>query len=191
MSDKNISRFPIPKLEDIPTDIREKMMAVQEKTGFIPNVFLAMAGRPEECRAFFMYHDFLMYKESGLTKGEREMIVVTTSALNECLYCVISHGAVLRIREKNPFIADQLANNYRKAAITPRQRAMLDFAIKVSRNSHEIEDSDYEKLATYGFSQDDIWDIGAVAAFFAMSNRMANMASMMPNQEFYSMGRGE
>ena len=189
MIDKSISRFPILQLEDIPADIKEKIIAVQEKTGFIPNVFLAMASHPEECRAFFAYHDFLMHKESGLTKGEREMIVVTTSALNECLYCIISHGAVLRIREKSPIISDQLANNYRKAAITTRQRAMLDFAVKVSQHSNTVNEEDYDTLKAHGFSEGDIWDIGAITAFFAMSNRLANMASIMPNKEFYGMGR--
>lgn len=189
MSTQPISRFQVPELKDIPTDIREKIIAVQTKTGFVPNVFLAMASRPDECRAFFMQHDTLMHKESGLTKGEREMIVVTTSGLNQCLYCVVAHGAVLRIREKNGLIADQLATNYRKADITPRQKAMLDFAVKVSQNSQEISNNDFEQLAEHGFSQDDIWDIGAISAFFAMSNRLANMASIRPNAEFYGMGR--
>lgn len=189
MSKHPISRFHVPELKDVPKDIKEKILAVQTKTGFVPNVFLAMAARPEECRAFFMQHDTLMHKESGLTKGEREMIVVTTSGLNQCLYCVVAHGAVLRIREKNPLIADQLATNYRKADITPRQRAMLDFAVKVSQNSHTISDTDFSELKEHGFSPDDIWDIGAISAFFAMSNRLANMASIRPNAEFYGMGR--
>ncbi len=189
MSKHPISRFYVPELKDVPADLKEKILAVQAKTGFVPNVFLAMAARPDECRAFFMQHDSLMHKESGLTKGEREMIVVTTSGLNQCLYCVVAHGAVLRIREKNALIADQLATNYHKADITPRQTAMLDFAVKVSQNSHEISDEDFEKLKAHGFSREDIWDIGAIAAFFAMSNRLANMASIRPNAEFYGMGR--
>ena len=190
MSNQPISRFKVPELKDIPSDIREKILAVQTKIGFVPNVFLAMAARPDECRAFFMQHDTLMHKESGLTKGEREMIVVTTSGLNQCLYCVVAHGAVLRIREKNALIADQLATNYHKADITPRQTVMLDFAVKVSQNSHEISNADFDKLKDYGFSDEDIWDIGAISAFFAMSNRLANMASIRPNKEFYGMGRG-
>lgn len=189
MPNQPISRFKVPELKDIPTDLREKILAVQAKTGFVPNVFLAMASRPDECRAFFMHHDTLMHKESGLTKGEREMIVVTTSGLNQCLYCVVAHGAVLRIREKNALISDQLATNYRKADITPRQRAMLDFAVKVSMRSHEIADEDYKTLKKHDFSMDDIWDIGAISAFFAMSNRLANMASIQPNSEFYGMAR--
>ncbi len=189
MSKHPISRFYVPELKDVPADLKEKILAVQAKTGFVPNVFLAMAARPDECRAFFMQHDSLMHKESGLTKGEREMIVVTTSGLNQCLYCVVAHGAVLRIREKNALIADQLATNYHKADITPRQTAMLDFAVKVSQNSHEISDEDFEKLKAHGFSREDIWDIGAITAFFAMSNRLANMASIRPNAEFYGMGR--
>ena len=189
MSKQPISRFHVPELKDVPADIKEKILAVQTKTGFVPNVFLAMAARPDECRAFFMQHDTLMHKESGLTKGEREMIVVTTSGLNQCLYCVVAHGAVLRIREKNALIADQLATNYHKADITPRQTVMLDFAAKVCQNSHKISNEDFEKLKTHGFSDDDIWDIGAIAAFFAMSNRLANMASIRPNAEFYAMGR--
>ena len=184
-----ISRFPVPPLQDIPEDIRNKILAVQEKAGFVPNVFLAMAHRPDECRAFFMHHDALMEKESGLSKGEREMIVVATSGLNQCLYCVVAHGAILRIREKNPLIADQLATNYRKAAISLRQRVMLDFAVKVSQNAQEIKEADFETLHEHGFTEEDIWDIGAIAAFFAMSNRLANMANMRPNAEFYTMGR--
>jgi len=162
---------------------------VQEKSGFVPNVFLALAHRPEEFRAFFAYHDALMEKESGLTKGEREMIVVTTSGLNECIYCVVAHGAILRIREKNPLIADQLATNYRKADISNRQRVMLDFAVKVARNAQQIGETDFERLRSEGFSDEDIWDIGAIAAFFALSNRMANMTAMRPNDEFYILGR--
>ena len=190
MPDTPISRFPVAELETIPEDIKEKILAVQEKAGFVPNVFLAMAHRPDECRAFFHYHDALMEKESGLTKGEREMIVVTTSGLNQCLYCVIAHGAILRIREKSPLIADQLATNYRKADISSRQKAMLDFAVKVSQNSHEITDDDLERMKTQGFTEEDIWDIGSIAAFFAMSNRLANLANIRPNAEFYGMARG-
>lgn len=190
MSTQPISRFKVPELADIPTDIREKILAVQAKAGFVPNVFLAMANRPDECRAFFMQHDALMEKESGLTKGEREMIVVATSGLNQCLYCVIAHGAILRIREKNPLIADQIATNYRKADITPRQKIMLDFAVKVSQKAHEISDEDIAHLKAHDFSEEDIWDIGAISAFFAMSNRLANLANIRPNDEFYAMGRG-
>jgi uncharacterized peroxidase-related enzyme len=184
-----ISRFPIPDLQTLDSDIRDRILAVQEKSGFVPNVFLALAHRPDEFRAFFAYHDALMEKESGLSKGEREMIVVTTSGLNQCIYCVVAHGAILRIREKNTQLADQLATNYRKADITSRQKAMLDFAVKVSRNAYEVSDADYETLHHHGFSDEDIWDIGAIAAFFALSNRMANLTSMRPNDEFYLLGR--
>lgn len=184
-----ISRFPVPELKDLPEDIRERILAVQEKSGFVPNVFLALAHRPEEFRAFFAYHDALMEKESGLTKAEREMIVVATSGANRCPYCVVAHGAILRIRAKNPRVADQVAVNYRKAEITPRQRAMLDFAMKVATESHAIGDEDFATLRAAGFTDEDIWDIGAVAAFFALSNRMANMISMRPNDEFYLLGR--
>lgn len=162
---------------------------VQEKSGFVPNVFLALAHRPDEFRAFFAYHDALMEKEGGLTKGEREMIVVATSGLNQCIYCVVAHGAILRIREKNPLIADQVATNYRKADITPRQKAMLDFAVKVSLKAYEINDSDFETLRRFEFTDDDIWDIGAIAGFFALSNRLANTMNIRPNDEFYLMGR--
>lgn len=186
-----ISRFPVPDLESLPEDIRQRIVAVQEKSGFVPNVFLVLAHRPDEFRAFFAYHDALMEKASGLSKGEREMIVVATSGLNECLYCVVAHGAILRIREKNPLLADQVATNYRKADITPRQRAMLDFAVKVSRRAHEIEEADYDALHQHGFSDEDIWDIGAIAAFFALSNRMANLSAMRPNEQFYLLGRVE
>ena len=189
MAPKSISRFPIPPLEQLPEDIRQRIDAVQEKAGFIPNVFLALAWRPREFRAFFAYHDALMERDSGLTKGEREMIVVATSALNQCLYCVVAHGAVLRIRERNGRIADELACNYRKADITERQRVMLDYAVKVSREAHLIDDSDFERLRGAGFTPDDIWDIGAVAALFAMSNRLANMSGMRANDEFLLMGR--
>ncbi|HYC38017.1 MAG TPA: peroxidase-related enzyme [Usitatibacter sp.] len=188
---KPVSRYPVPDLEDLPEDIRSRILAVQEKAGFVPNVFLALAHRPEEWRAFFAYHDALMEKESGLTKAEREMIVVATSAANQCQYCVVAHGAILRIRAKNPHIADQVAANYRKADLTPRQKAMLDFAMKVSREAEAIDESDFEALRAHGWSEEDAWDIAAVAAFFALSNRMANFAAMRPNDEFYAMGRGD
>ncbi len=186
---KPISRFPVPELESLPEDIRTKLLGVQEKAGFIPNVFLALAHRPEEFRAFFAYHDALMEKEGGLTKAEREMIVVATSGANECQYCVVAHGAILRIRAKDPRIADQVAINYRKADITPRQRAMLDFAMQVALDAATVGDDDLATLRGHGFSDEDIWDIGAIAAFFALSNRMANLTSMRPNDEFYLMGR--
>jgi len=189
MSDKRISRFPVPELKELPEDIRDRILAVQEKTGFVPNVFLALAHRPEEFRAFFAYHDALMEKDGGLTEGEREMIVVTTSGLNQCIYCVVVHGAILRIREKNPLLAEQLATNYRKADITPRQKVMLDFAVKVSLTSYEISDTDIEEMRQHGFTMEDIWDIGAISAFFSLSNRMANLTSMRPNDEFYLLGR--
>ena len=189
MSEKPISRFPVPELNNLPEDIRETILAVQEKSGFVPNVLLALANRPDEFRAFFAYHDALMEKEGGLTKGEREMIVVATSAHNQCIYCVVAHGAILRIREKNPQLADQIASNYRKADITPRQKAMLDFALKVSKSSHEINNAEIEDMRELGFSNDDIWDIGAISALFALSNRMANLTSMRPNDEFYLLGR--
>jgi uncharacterized peroxidase-related enzyme len=182
-------RFPNPSIESLPGDIRARLMAVQEKSGFIPNVFLTFARRPDEFRAFFAYHDALMEKDSGLTKAEREMIVVATSSANQCHYCVIAHGAILRIRAKNPLIADQIAVNYRKADITPRQRAMLDFAMKVSAEAHTISEPDFVKIAGHGFSEEDIWDIAAISAFFALSNRMANVTAMRPNDEFYMMGR--
>jgi uncharacterized peroxidase-related enzyme len=185
-----ISRFPVPELKDIPDDLRTRMLDVQEKAGFIPNVFLTLAHRPAECRAFFAYHDALMIKESpALNKAEREMIVVATSGANDCLYCVVAHGAILRIYTKNPRIADQVAINHRKAEITPKQRAMLDYALKVCLHSNEIEATDFATLRTHGFTDDDIWDIGSITAFFGMSNRLANMASMKPNEEFYAMGR--
>ena len=189
MSANPISRFPIPSLEDMPEDIRTMLLAVQQKAGFIPNVFLALAHRPAEFRAFFAYHDALMEKEANLTKAEREMIVVTTSGANNCQYCVVAHGAILRIRAKNPLIADQVAVNYRKADITPRQRAMLEFAMQVALDSARIAEEDFVPLRAQGFSDEDIWDIAAIAAFFALSNRMANFTSMRPNEEFYLMGR--
>ncbi|WP_371425378.1 peroxidase-related enzyme [Tardiphaga sp.] len=182
-------RFPTPALDKLPEDIRTRIMGVQEKSGFVPNVFLSLAYRPDEFRAFFAYHDALMDKDSGLTKAEREMIVVATSAANQCHYCVIAHGAILRIRAKNPTIADQIAVNYRKADITPKQRAMLDFAMKVSRSAETIGEQDFAEISSHGFSDDDIWDITAISAFFALSNRMANVTNMKPNDEFYMMGR--
>src|ERR1700750_1548425 len=183
------NRFRTPALDKLPEDIRSRILAVQEKSGFVPNVFLTLAYRPDEFRAFFAYHDALMEKEGGLTKAEREMIVVATSAANQCHYCVIAHGAILRIRAKNPEIADQIAVNYRKADITARQRAMLDFAMKVSRAAEEISEQDFAEVSRHGFSNDDIWDIAAISAFFALSNRMANVTGMRPNDEFYMMGR--
>ena len=191
MKNDRVSLFPLPDINTLPDDLKNKILEVQDKSGFIPNVFLALAHRPEEFRAFFSYHDTLMNKESGISKGEREMIVVATSALNECLYCVVAHGAILRIREKNSLIADQLATNYKKADITDRQRAMLDFAVKVSRHANTISDEDIQALAKHGFSDQDVWDIGSIAAFFALSNRLANMANIRPNEEFYHMGRVE
>ena len=182
-------RFLTPSIDQLPEDIRSRILAVQEKSGFVPNVFLTLAYRPEEFRAFFAYHDALMDKEGGLTKAEREMIVVATSSANQCHYCVIAHGAILRIRAKNPQIADQIAVNYRKADLTPRQRAMLDFAMKVSQNAHLVSEADFTELAAHDFSQDDIWDIAAISAFFALSNRIANVSAMRPNDEFYLMGR--
>ena len=189
MSTAPISRFPVPELKDIPADIRARIEAVQEKSGFVPNVFLALAHRPDEFRAFFAFHDALMEKESGLTMAEREMIVVATSNANQCQYCVVAHGAILRIRAKNPLVADQVAVNYRKADITPKQRAMLDFAMKVCLESGKIGDADFETLRGHGFTDEDIWDIGGISAFFGLSNRMANMTSMRPNDEFYLLGR--
>jgi uncharacterized peroxidase-related enzyme len=185
-----ISRYPVPQLEDLPDDVRARILEVQEKAGFVPNVFLTLAHRPDEFRAFFAYHDAIMDKEGGgLTKAEREMIVVATSGANDCLYCVVAHGAILRIYAKNAVVADQVAVNYRKADITPRQRAMLDFALKVALRSAELADADFEGLRAHGFSDEDIWDIGAIAAFFALSNRMADLISMRPNDEFHLIGR--
>jgi uncharacterized peroxidase-related enzyme len=189
MNSPAISRYPVPDLKDLPEDIRARILAVQEKSGFVPNVFLALAHRPDEFRAFFAYHDALMEKEGGLTKAEREMIVVATSNANLCQYCVVAHGAILRIREKNPLVADQVAVNYRKADITPKQKAMLDFAMKVCLDSGKIGDADFERLRGHGFTDEDIWDIGAIAAFFGLSNRMANLMNMRPNDEFYLLGR--
>jgi len=185
-----ISRYPVPAIADLPDDLRQRVLEVQEKAGFVPNVFLALAHRPDECRAFFAYHDALMLKESGnLTKGDREMIVVATSGVNQCLYCVVAHGAILRIYEKKPLVADHVAVNYRKADIAPRQRAMLDFAMKVCEASHTIGEADFEALRAHGFDDEDAWDIAAITAFFGLSNRMANTISMRPNDEFFLMGR--
>ena len=188
------TRYPAPEINDLPDDIKAKVLEVQEKAGFVPNVFLAFARRPAEWRAFFAYHDALMVpesvgRESGLTKGEREMIVTTTSAANKCLYCVVAHGAILRIYEKKPLVADQVAINHRKADISPRQRAMLDFALKVCDHSDQVEDADFAALHAHGFNDEDIWDIAAITAFFGLSNRMASFSGMMPNPEFYLMGR--
>ena len=188
------TRYPFPDIQNLPDDLRTKILEVQEKAGFVPNVFLALARRPAEWRAFFAYHDALMMpetvgRESGLTKGEREMIVTTPSAANKCLYCVVAHGAILRIYEKKPLVADQVAINYRKADISPRQRAMLDFAMKVCQHSDEIEDADFAALHAHGFNDEDIWDIAAITAFFGLSNRMASFSGMLPNPEFYVMGR--
>jgi uncharacterized peroxidase-related enzyme len=184
-------RFPpVRALEDCPEDIRQVILAVQEKSGFVPNVFLMLARRPAEFRAFFAYHDALMLREEGsLSKAEREMIVVATSAVNDCLYCVVAHGAILRIYRKDPLIADQLATNWRKAALSPRERAMIEFALKVASRSQEIEDHDVEALVTHGFSREDAWDIGSIAAFFALSNRLANFSGLIPNPEFHLLGR--
>jgi uncharacterized peroxidase-related enzyme len=194
MSTPPTTRYPAPEIKDLPDDIRAKVLEVQEKAGFVPNVFLAFARRPAEWRAFFAYHDALMVpesvgRESGLTKGEREMIVTTTSAANNCLYCVVAHGAILRIYEKKPLVADQVSVNYRKADISPRQRAMLDFALKVCNDSDQVEDADFAALHAHGFNDEDIWDIAAITAFFGLSNRMASFSGMMPNPEFYLMGR--
>ncbi|MBS0522988.1 MAG: peroxidase-related enzyme [Proteobacteria bacterium] len=187
-------RYPLVELKDLPKDIRAKVLEVQEKAGFIPNVFLGLARRPAEWRAFFAYHDALMDPErtgrtSSLTKGDREMIVTATSAANQCLYCVVAHGALLRIYEKKPLVADQVAVNWRKADITPRQRAMLEFAMKVCERSHEIDESDFPPLHAHGFDDEDIWDIAAITAFFGLSNRLASFSGMQPNAEFYLMGR--
>ena len=189
MSDQPICRFPVPDINDVPDDIKEVIVDVQEKTGFVPNVFLALARRPAEFRAFFGYHNALMEKDSGLTLGEREMVIVTASSINQCIYCVVAHGAILRIREKNPLIADQIAANYRKADITPRQKAMLDFAAKVTNRSYEVDDADFEALHRHGFDDEDIWDIVALAALYGFSNRMANSLGIRPNDEFHILGR--
>ena len=191
MSNTAISRFKVPELHELPEDIRQRILAVQEKAGFIPNIFLALAHRPDEFRAFFSYHDALMEKSEGLTKAEREMIVVATSGFNQCIYCVVAHGAILRIREKNPLIADQVATNYRKADITAKQSMMLDFAVKISQQANEIVEPDIQTLLENGFTMEEIWDIGSIAALFALSNRLANMANIKPNPEFYNMARSE
>ena len=185
----SFSRYPVPLLKDMDPDMRSMLEAIQEKTGFIPNVFMALAHRPDELRAFVAYHDALMKRDSGLTKAEREMIVIATSAENSCLYCIISHGAILRIYSKHPTLSDQIAANYRKADLTDRQKTMLDFAVKVCNRSAEIGEDDFTSLHDHGFSDEDIWDIGAITALFALSNRMANLTSMLPNDEFYNMAR--
>ena len=184
-----ISRYPVPAVDALPDDVKQRILEVQEKSGFVPNVFLALAHRPDEFRAFFAYHDALMLRPSGLSKGEKEMIVVATSGANDCLYCVVAHGAILRIYEKKPLVADQVAINWRKADITPRQRAMLEFAMKVCLRSGELGEADYAALAEHGFSAEDAWDIVAITAFFGMSNRMANGIGILPNEEFYLLGR--
>ena len=184
-----VSRFPVPDLDSLPEDVRSRIVAVHDKAGFIPNVFLAWAYRPEEFRAFFAYHDALLEKEGGLTKAEREMIVVATSSLNHCHYCVIAHGAILRIRAKHPLIADQVAINYLNADLTARQRAMLDFAMKVAGESHTVNEEDFARLKSHGLTDDEIWDIGSITALFALSNRVANLMALKPNAEFYTMGR--
>ena len=186
---RSISRYPVPALDAMPEDIRARILKVQEKSGFIPNVFLMLAYRPDEFRAFMAYHDALMDKEGGLTRAEREMIVVAISVANQCQYCVVAHGAILRVRARNPLIADHVAANYRKADITPRQRVMLDFALKVARQAEAVDEADSAALRGHGFSDDDVWDIAAIAAFFGMSNRLANFASLRPNDEFYALGR--
>jgi uncharacterized peroxidase-related enzyme len=187
---QSISRFPVPEISDLPEDLRARILEVQDKAGFVPNVFLVLAHRPAEWRAFMAYHDALLLKEGGnLSKGEREMIIVATSAANQCLYCVVAHGAILRVYEKKPMLADQLAVNYRKADITPRQRAMLDFAMKVCSDAATIAEADFEALRAHGFDDEDIWDIGAIGAFFGLSNRMANLTAMRPNDQFFLMGR--
>src|ERR1700734_2514621 len=188
MTQPTASRFPVPAIETLPEDIRSRLLAVQEKSGFVPNVFLTLAFRPDEFRALFAYHDALMDKDGGLTKAERESIVDAPSCANQCHSCVTAHGSIRPIRAKSPQIADQIAVNYRKADITPRQRAMLDFAMKVSAAAHTISEQDFTDIASHGFSDDDVWDIAAISAFFALSNRMANVTAMRPNDEFYMMG---
>ena len=189
MNEHAISRYPMPALEELPEDIRARILEVQEKAGFVPNVFLALTHRPAEFRAFFAYHDALLLRDSGLTKAEREMIIVATSGANDCLYCIVAHGAILRIYAKNPQIADQVAIDHRKADISPRQRAMLEFAVKLARTPEAMDEADYQSLPEHGFSDEDIWDIGAITAFFALSNRMAHLIAMRPNDEFYLLGR--
>lgn len=190
MNTPSISRWPVPELKNLPEDLRARILDVQAKAGFVPNVFLAFSHRPEEARAFFAWHDALLLKEdSGLSKAEREMIIVATSGANNCLYCVVAHGAVLRVYAKQPQIADQLATNHLKADISDRQRAMLAFALKVSHDSANIVEADFSTLHGHGFSDEDIWDIGAITALFGLSNRMANLLSLRPNDEFYLLGR--
>ena len=189
MSKQPISRYPVPTLDELPDDLKERILAVQEKAGFVPNVFLTLAHRPAECRAFFDYHDALMLREGGLSKAEKEMIVVSTSAANNCQYCVIAHGAILRVYARDPLIADQVSINFRKADLSAREKAMLSFADKIARNSAVLEEQDFESLKAHGFDEEDVWDIGAIAAFFALSNRMANLIAMRPNDEFYMIGR--
>ena len=184
-----ISRFAIPEFADLPQDIRERMQEVQEKAGFIPNVFMALAHRPDELRAFMAYHDALILRPSGLSKAEKEMIIVASSAENDCLYCVVAHGAILRIYAKDSKISEQIATDYTKANITDRQKAMLDFAVKTATHAAQIGEADFALLRDNGFDDEDIWDIGAITALFALSNRMASMAAMRPNDEFYAMGR--
>lgn len=190
MSDHKISRYPVPDVNDLPDDLKEMILGIQERSGFIPNVFLTLAHRPDELRAFMAYHDALLERDSNLTKAEKEMIIVATSNDNNCQYCVVTHGAILRIRAKNPLIADQVAINYRKADITPKQKAMIDFAMKVSNDSRDIGDKDFETLRSHGFNDEDIWDIAGITAFFGLSNRMANFTAMRPNDEFFGMARG-
>ncbi len=184
-----ISRYPLPALADLPDDLREKIVAVQDKAGFVPNIFLALAHRPDEFRAFFAYHDALLLRASSLTKGEKEMIIVATSGVNRCLYCVVAHGAILRVVEKKPLLADQLATNPAKADLTPRQHAMIDFALKVCSQAQDVGEADFTALREHGFNDEDIWDIGAITALFALSNRMANLISLRPNDEFFLLGR--
>jgi uncharacterized peroxidase-related enzyme len=184
-----ISRFPVPTLEDVPDDIRERILEVQSRTGFVPNVYLALAHRPAEWRAFFAYHDALMERDEGLSRAEREMIVVATSAANDCLYCVVAHGAVLRIRARSPLLADQVAIDYRTAPIPDRQRVMLDVAVKLAVRPAELDDADLDRLREAGFTDEEIWDIGGITALFALSNRLAHLSRMRPNDEFYLMGR--
>jgi uncharacterized peroxidase-related enzyme len=189
MTENTISRYPVPALDELPQDVRARILEVQQKAGFVPNVFLALSRRPDEFRAFFAYHDALLLREGGLTKAEREMIVVATSGANDCPYCVVAHGAILRIYAKNPYIADLVATNYRKAGLSPRQNAMLAFALKVALRSAEIDDGDFAALREHGFDDEDIWDVGNIAALFALSNRMANLIGLKPNAEFYLLGR--
>ncbi len=189
MTEQPISRYPVPDINDLPEDIRTLILEVQEQTGFVPNVFLALAYRPDEFRAFFAYHNALMEREGGLSQADKEMIIVATSGFNQCIYCVIAHGAILRIRERNSLVADQIATNYQKADITPRQQAMLDFAVMVAADSASIDDDDIELLKAHNFSADDIWDIAGISALYALSNRMANFARIRPNDEFFLMGR--